>query len=144
MAYSQLKLIKKSSSRTRAKGGQLGNSNAVKHGAFSKVRTGLEMLKGNSGLYMHLSEWRANVIADLGGEDNLSEIELTLIRRALYLERKLILFETQQHDETGKDTDAIYLSWCNTQRLTLDKLGLKRRKRELKLSDYLKQKGQAG
>ena len=67
--------------------GPPGNRNAARHGYYSLKRAvqerGLEAIDGRSGLGRALREYRADLVRDLGGEENLSAAELRLIDLAV-------------------------------------------------------------
>ena len=72
-------------------------------------------------------------MADLGGEDNVSEAERALLRRAVTLivelERREVMFA--QAGAADDDALAIYQTTVNTLRRTLESLGLQRRPRDV-------------
>jgi hypothetical protein len=75
-------------------------------------------------------------ISDLGGEDNVSEAERALVRRAVTLivelERREMIFA--QAGAADDDALAIYQTTVNTLRRTLEALGLQRRPRDVGLT----------
>ena len=72
-------------------------------------------------------------ISDLGGEDNVSEAERALLRRAvtliIELERREVMFA--QAGAAADNALAIYQTTVNTLRRTLEALGLQRRPRDV-------------
>jgi len=83
----------------------------------------------------------ADVVSDLGGDDNVSRAELELVRRAAGLSVLAALAESKLL--TGEETDIGELvSVGNAQRRILATLGLQRRSRDVTpdLSDWIKAK----
>ena len=75
-------------------------------------------------------------LADLGGEQNLSTMEQTLVKRIVHLEhlveqKESVLLRGGAFDVHG------YLAAINTLGGLLSKIGLKRRARQISLKDYL-------
>jgi hypothetical protein len=74
--------------------GPPGNQNARKHGYYTLKRAvqerGLDAIDGRSALGRALREYRADLVRDLGGEENLSAAEIHLVdlavRDRLFLE----------------------------------------------------------
>jgi hypothetical protein len=132
----QPKLVQKKYGRDRTKGGQLRNKNGQKHGFYSTI------FDQRSKPARRMSENHDELIAGLGGVENLSLQEKILIER--------VVAKTAQCERAeaamlaGEDKPALehYLATANSLRLDLQALGLKRRKREVTLATYLK--GQAG
>lgn len=88
-------------------------------------------------IYLHTS--------DLGGEDNLSQAELSIVRRAATLTVELEHLEQKfalSGDGATESQLKTYQMTVNTLRRTLEALGLKRRARDvtdLSLGDVLRQ-----
>jgi hypothetical protein len=102
----------------------------------SRVTNGSALLCGID----HRSSWVRRIrdllaahIADLGGEDNVSEAEYALVRRAVTmiveLERREVMFA--QAGEVADEALAIYQTTVNTLRRTLESLGLQRRAKDI-------------
>ena len=70
-----------------------GNGNALKHGLTTlrdaATKLGSRAIDGRSSLSYQLKKWRADLVADLGGEDNVSVQQSALID--LTVKSKLLL-----------------------------------------------------
>jgi hypothetical protein len=97
---------------------------------------------------MHMRRFRdvfAIHIADLGGEDAISEAEKSIVRRAatltVLLERMELTFALEEGDSSAFKIDQ-YQRVAGSLRRLLESVGLKRRQRDVtpSLSDYLRQK----
>src|SRR5262245_15704562 len=71
--------------------------------------------------------------ADLGGESNISQAQLSLIRRAAALTVQLELWEAQFAEDNGAKPQALdqYQRCLNSLRRVLEALGLERRVRDV-------------
>ena len=102
----------------------------------SRITNGSALLPGidgRSAWVRRAKDLLALHISDLGGEDNVSEAERALLRRAvtliIELERREVLFA--QAGAADDDALAIYQTTVNTLRRTLEALGLQRRPRNV-------------
>ena len=104
----------------------------------SRITNGSALLPGIDGRstwVRRIKDLLAAHIADLGGEDNVSEAEYALVRRVVTLivelERREATFA--QAGSVDDDALAIYQTTVNTLRRTLETLGLQRRARDVTL-----------
>jgi hypothetical protein len=112
----------------------------------SRVTNGsalLPRIDGRSAWVRRAKDLLALHISDLGGEDNVSEAERALVRRAvtliIELERREVMFA--QADAADDEALAIYQTTVNTLRRTLEALGLKRRQMEVEsIEQYIARK----
>jgi hypothetical protein len=102
----------------------------------SRITNGSALLPGIDGRnawVRRAKDLLALHISDLGGEDNVSEAERALLRRAvtliIELERREVIFA--QAGAADNDALAIYQTAVNTLRRTLEALGLQRRPRDV-------------
>jgi hypothetical protein len=102
----------------------------------SRITNGSALLPGidgRSAWVRRAKDLLALHMADLGGEDNVSEAERALLRRAvtliIELERREVMFA--QAGAADDDALAIYQTTVNTLRRTLEALGLQRRPRDV-------------
>lgn len=76
-----------------ARSGPVGNVNAQKHGLYTLKRAlkerGLAAIDGRSAVGRALSQWRADLIRDLGGKDSISTQQEVLVDLAV--KSKLLL-----------------------------------------------------
>jgi hypothetical protein len=111
--------------------------------ARTRVTNGKELLPGIDGRSLWARRFRdvlALHLSDLGGEQNTSEAEKTIARRAaclvVELEQMEIRFATgdepEGEDDTGNMLDR-YQRCANTLRRLLESLGLQRRAKDVKL-----------
>ena len=116
--------------KIRARGGPLGNTKNLKHGAYSERITPEEE--------QERARFENALIDDLAGD--VSTAQRALIKRAGFLEIRLRRCE--KADAKGFHIpDEHILAWINSQRLLLTALGLKRTKRSgVDLRDYINQK----
>jgi hypothetical protein len=102
----------------------------------SRITNGSALLPGVDGRnawVRRAKDLLALHISDLGGEDNVSEAERALVRRAVTLivelERREMIFA--QAGAADDDALALYQTTVNTLRRTLESLGLRRRPRDV-------------
>jgi len=135
----------------RGRSGPPGNANARKHGLNTLKRTvserGLHAIDQRTVLGRALSAWRNELVADLGGLENISTQELALVGEAV--KTKLLLDSVDgwlliQPTLINKRTRSVLpvvrdrLALVATLRGLLGDLGLARRtKAGLSLSEYL-------
>jgi hypothetical protein len=108
----------------------------VKDPQRSRITNGSALLPGidgRSAWVRRAKDLFALHMADLGGEDNVSEAERALVRRAVTLtvelERREVMFA--QASAADDEALAIYQTTVNTLRRTLESLGLQRRPRDV-------------
>jgi hypothetical protein len=111
----------------------------VKEPQRSRITNGSALLPGVDGRgawVRRAKDLLALHISDLGGEENVSEAERALLRRAvtliIELERREVLFAQAGAADDG--ALAIYQTTVNTLRRTLESLGLQRRPRDVGLT----------
>lgn len=116
--------------------------------ARSRMSNGSMLLAGVDGR----STWARRMrdllklhISDLGGDDNISEAERSIVRRAAVLTTELEMME-QRFALAGSANDeqlALYASVANSLRRLLESVGLKRRARDITLHplDYARSNG---
>jgi hypothetical protein len=75
-------------------------------------------------------------LSDLGGAANLSTMEQTIVKRIVHLEHLVEQRESALIAGTGTDINE-YLASVNCLSGLLNRIGLKRRSRQLSLKDYL-------
>lgn len=85
------------------------------------------------------------MVSDLGGAENCSEAEKSLVRRASMLTLQLELIEqnwAQNGGEASAKSLVLYQRVANSLRRILESIGLKRRSRDItpSLTDYLRQR----
>src|SRR5262245_4753672 len=102
----------------------------------SRITNGSALLPGVDGRnawVRRAKDLLALHFSDLGGEDNVSEAERALVRRAvtliIELERREMMFA--QAGAADDEALAIYQTTVNTLRRTLESLGLQRRPRDV-------------
>jgi hypothetical protein len=102
----------------------------------SRITNGSALLPGIDGRnawVRRAKDLLALHFSDLGGEDNVSEAERALVRRAvtliIELERREAMFA--QVGAADNEALAIYQTTVNTLRRTLESLGLQRRPRDV-------------
>jgi excisionase family DNA binding protein len=102
----------------------------------SRITNGSALLPGIDGRgawVRRAKDLLALHMADLGGDDNVSEAERALVRRAvtliIELERREVMFA--QAEAADDEALAIYQTTVNTLRRTLESLGLRRRPRDV-------------
>jgi hypothetical protein len=114
--------------------------------ARSRVTNGKELLPGVDGRSLWARRYRDVLtlhLSDLGGEDNISEAEKTLARRAACLVVELELMEVRFATGDEPDTEDTtanmldrYQRTANTLRRLLESLGLSRRTKDINTIDY--------
>jgi hypothetical protein len=132
--------------------GPPGNSNAAKHHLHT-VRTDKKALvtralDGRTDEGRFVAGKRADLVADLGGEDNLSTQERALVDESVFLMLQLAHINAwlaKQPALVNKRTKALHpvvrerLSLVTTLRAILTDIGLKRRQRDVgSLDEYLR------
>jgi hypothetical protein len=114
--------------------------------ARSRVTNGKEILPGVDGRSLWARRYRDVLtlhLSDLGGEDNISEAEKTLARRAACLVVELELMEVRfatggepdTEDTTANMLDR-YQRTANTLRRLLESMGLERRAKDVRLIEH--------
>lgn len=110
--------------KTGRKGGQRGNTNALKHGVWANIHR--RNLDGRTALAKSLAAAETGLVEAIGG--NPTPQQLLIIQRAIYKSYRCGLFETAslngESDDHSHDSDAFYLAWSNSMRLDLAALGL--------------------
>lgn len=128
----------------------LQNRGAEQHGAVTLERRGTDVVLTPE-LRSALEEFRAGVLSDLGGDDNLTMLERGLVDRICEIQaicchlaadvarRGVLTPRGRQRSSVG----TLYAGIDRYQRLSAQ-LGLKRRAKEITdtIQDYLKRKGQ--
>jgi len=102
----------------------------------SRVTNGTELLPGLEGRSLLARRFRdliAQHTMDLGGESNVSQAQLSLIRRAAALTVELERWETRFADDDGAKPLALdqYQRCLNSLRRVLESLGLERKSRDI-------------
>lgn len=102
----------------------------------SRVTNGTELLPGLDGRSLLARRFRdliAQHTMDLGGESNVSQAQLSLIRRAAALTVELERWETRFADDDGAKPLALdqYQRCLNSLRRVLESLGLERKSRDI-------------
>ena len=115
--------------------GQRGNTNNLKHGAFSRVH--LKRLDRRTREGKTLIAARGALTSAMGGQPSpqqsmlIDRISFKMLRCALYEMATLA-------GDTTAGTDHIYLAWANSLRLDLQALGMHRKSKQvLDLTSYL-------
>jgi len=99
---------------------------------------------GRSKFSRRVSDLLAAHVSDLGGEDNISEAERSLVRRAVMLTVQLEMMEhrwaSASEGEASPKQLMAYQTTTNSLRRTLETLGLQRRAKDVTptLSEYLR------
>ncbi len=127
--------LKKRQSKTGKKGGQYGNTNSQKHGAFAQID--LRKIDLRTREAKNLAAAKDLLIAALGGDPTPQES--ILIDRVVFKMLRCTLYEMATlQGQTGGGSDHIYLAWANSLRLDLQALGLSRKtKSVMDLTNYL-------
>lgn len=117
--------------------------------ARSRVTNGASLLpKGADGRSLYVRRFRDLIalhLADLGGPDNVSEAEKSIVRRAatitISLEKMEMRMATDDEDTPAFTLD-LYQRLSNSLRRLLESVGLKRRAKDITpdLNDYLRTK----
>jgi len=119
--------------------------------ARSRLTNGSHVLPGVDGRSTWARRFRDLMqlhLADLGGEDAVSEAERSIVRRAaalmVELERMELKFATDEEAQAA-DLD-LYQRTSNTMRRHLEALGLERRQKDVtpSLRDYARMKQEIG
>lgn len=108
----------------------------------SRVTNGKALLAGVDGRSLWARRFRDLLnlhIADLGGEDAITEAERAILRRAAALMTELERLEVQFANSEGADADSLdlYSRTTNTLRRTLQTVGLERRSKDVTPPDPL-------
>jgi hypothetical protein len=117
----------------RKKGSRLGDQSKGR----SRITNGRELLPGVDGRSLWARRFRDLLnlhLSDLGGFDEASEAEKSILRRAAALTVELELLESRfAAKETGADAEQLdlYSRMSNTLRRHLEALGLRRRPKDV-------------
>lgn len=110
--------------RTGKRGGQKGNTNALKHGVWANIAR--RNLDGRTALAKELQAAENSLIDAIGGKPTPQQ--RLLIGRVVYKSFRCGIFETASINGDGDDhsaaSDAYYLAWANSLRQDLQALGL--------------------
>ncbi len=119
----------------KAKNGQRGNTNNLKHGAFSRVH--LKRLDRRTREGKTLIAARGALTSAMGGQP--SPQQAMLIERVVFKMLRCALYEMATlAGDTTAGTDHIYLAWANSLRLDLQALGMNRKNKQvISLHSYL-------
>jgi len=119
----------------RAKNGQRGNTNNLKHGAFSRIH--LRRLDRRIRESKTLVAARGALTAAMGSQP--SPQQAMLIERVVFKMLCCALYEMATlAGDTTVGTDHIYLAWANSLRLDLQALGMNRKNKQIiSLHSYL-------
>lgn len=99
----------------------------------------LESLDGRTNLAQELRHRRRALSDDLGGMDNLSYQQRSLVDRALFMEMHLQAEEMKL--ATGKPFDSgKWVQACNSLVGLFNRLGMHRQAKEISLKDYVQKK----
>ena len=124
MKPAQLAVAKKTPTRTGKRGGQKGNSNALKSGVWATIAR--RNLDGRTALAKELQAAEQGLIEAVGG--NPSPQQKLLIGRIVYKAWRCQPFEIASingdSDEHSAASDACYLSWAGQVRQDLQALGI--------------------
>jgi hypothetical protein len=114
-------------------------SHPAKHGLW--VNFDKRPVDGRTKLAKYMGLLRASLIKDLGGDP--STMQAVLIDRVVHKVTKCFLYERGVLSENNQGSRDLYLALCNSLRLDLCALGLKRRARKImNLDEYLREKEQ--
>lgn len=102
-----MKLLKKKGGRTRRKGGQRHNTNGQKHGFYSTVIESL--FDQRTKFAIALSEMRTDLMASLGGAENLSPQETILLDRVIAKTARCVMAEAAMLAGEDKPAEEHYL-----------------------------------
>lgn len=119
------------------KPGQSSDLPVIPPDAFSE--TFLEDLDGRSAIARELKRRLSELEANLGGSEQLSYQQRSLAKRAVFIEYRLEAIELELARGTTVDIDVWTKLIAALVRL-FDKLGLKRRAKEIDLKGYLGQR----
>ncbi|MDF0583307.1 hypothetical protein [Bradyrhizobium yuanmingense] len=108
-------------------------------------RLHIELRDKQSPWARRLRDLLALMVSDLGGCENCSEAEKSLVRRASMLTLQLELIEQKWAQSGGEASDKSLITYqrvANSLRRILESIGLKRRSRDItpSLTDYLRQR----
>lgn len=124
MKPAALAVAKKTPTRTGRRGGQKGNSNALKSGVWATIAR--RNLDGRTALAKELQAAEQGLIEAVGGKP--SPQQKLLIGRIVYKSWRCQLFEIASingdADEHSAASDAYYLSWAGQVRQDLQALGI--------------------
>jgi hypothetical protein len=121
------------------------------NGLMSRIKTeGMQAIDQRSAGARALQQWKAELVADLGGEEAISAQEMTIlelaVRTKLFIDH-IDLFLMEQQSLVNKKRRSLYPvvqqrnSLVNTLANLLSQLGLKRREKpEKSLAEYLEEK----
>jgi len=114
-------------------------------GVTNGSRLHIELRDKSSPWARRLRDLLALMVSDLGGADNCSEAEKSLVRRASMLTLQLELLEQKWAQNGGEASDKSLITYqrvANSLRRILESIGLKRRSRDItpSLDQYLRQK----
>ena len=130
--------LNKRQGKTGRKGGQYGNTNSQKHGAFAQIN--IKRIDARTREGKTIIAAKGALISAIGGDPTPQES--ILIDRVIFKMLRCTLYEmaTLQGDTNG-GSDHIYLSWANSLRLDLQAIGLDRKtKQVVDLEQYLAEK----
>jgi hypothetical protein len=147
----ELTTLRPSGGTTGVRGGQPGNSNAAKHHLHTVNRERklliTRALDGRTDEGRYVASKRADLVADLGGEDNLSTQERALVDETVFLMLQLghiNAWLAKQTTLVNRRTKALHpvvrerTALVGTLRALLGDLGLKRRAKDVQtLESYL-------
>ena len=120
--------LKKQASKTGRKGGQFGNSNAAKFGAF--MQAPLKRIDKRTREGKTIQAARSALTDALGGDPTPQQA--ILIERLVFKMIKCALYERATlNGQTNGGSDHIYLAWSNSLRLDLQALGITRKPNEV-------------
>lgn len=114
-------------------------------GVTNGSRLHIEFRDKHSPWARRLRDLLALMVSDLGGSDNCSEAEKSLVRRASMLTLQLELIEQKWAQNGGEASDKSLITYqrvANSLRRILESIGLKRRSRDITpdLQTYLRQR----
>ena len=130
--------LKTRQGKTGRKGGQYGNTNSQKHGAFAQIN--IKKIDARTREGKTIIAAKGALISAIGGDPTPQES--ILIDRVIFKMLRCTLYEmaTLQGNTNG-GSDHIYLAWSNSLRLDLQAIGLDRKtKQVVDLEQYLAQK----
>ncbi|MEH2573478.1 hypothetical protein [Bradyrhizobium sp. AZCC 1708] len=117
-------------------------------GVTNGSRLHLELRDNRSLWARRLRDLLALMVSDLGGVENVSEAEKSLVRRASMLTLQLELMEQKWAMKDGEATEKSLITYqrvANSLRRILESLGLRRRSKDITptLDQYLRQRQEA-
>jgi len=130
--------LNKRQGKTGRKGGQYGNTNSQKHGAFTQID--IKKIDARTREGKTIIAARGALISAIGGDPTPQES--ILIDRVIFKMLRCTLYEMATlQGKTNGGSDHIYLAWSNSLRLDLQAIGLDRKtKQVVDLEQYLAQK----